>query len=513
MSTESGPSLWDGLVTSAVIGTDRRPFAGSEAPGQLGAALTGVRERGLLATAAVVWAYREAGREVPATGSRPPEPAPADGRPPLSPGAVRALTVILEDRRYRPILDEWLALAVHAGGRLPGEAAPKLLDAVRGEQCAAAAAVVGPLAAWLGARNPNWAWAYEDAVAGWRTGPEVPTGAEALKELWAGGGDLERLAMFGALRAEAPASALELLAASWGTEPSTTRAAFVTAMSTGLGPGDEDFLEAVLDDSRKDVRTAAAALLARLPASRRAARLQRLALPLVSVSGRLRPVLHVGAAPPLDDAIKRDGADPNRQNRDDPQWLIRQLVAGTPLGAWPTALGRELSDLVRLALAAGALGLLEGWADAAEAQSDAGWARALLDAGHQPTAGLFASLGPEEAEIAAVAAFRDATAAGVGATVASLPAPWSAAVTVAALEAMARIVERVDVRPLPSLRDLLSHLALVIDPAASASIDLLLGSVEKIPEKHAALRIYWAATLASFAAIASFRASLHKEFQ
>jgi hypothetical protein len=78
---------------------------------------------------------------------------------------------------------------------------------------------------------------------------------------------------------------------------------------------------------------------------------------------------------------------------------------------------------------------------------------------------------------------------------------------------MARIVERVDVRPLPSLRDLLSHLALVIDPAASASIDVLLGSVEKIPEKHAALRIYWAATLASFAAIASFRASLHKEFQ
>ena len=133
--------------------------------------------------------------------------------------------------------------------------------------------------------------------------------------------------------------------------------------------------------------------------------------------------------------------------------------------------------------------------------------------GTKPTAGLFASLGPDGAEAAAVAAFRDATAAQMAAIVESVPTPWSAAVTAAALEAMARTVERVDARPLPSLRDLLSQLALVVDPVASASIDVLLRSVEKIPEKHAAFRIYWAAPLANFAALVSFRASLHKEFQ
>ena len=138
---------------------------------------------------------------------------------------------------------------------------------------------------------------------------------------------------------------------------------------------------------------------------------------------------------------------------------------------------------------------------------------ALLGEGHPPTSALLASLGPDGAEVAAVAAFRDATAGQIGAIVASIPAPWSTAVTVAGLEAMARIIETVDTRPLPGLRELLPHLALVIDPAQSGPIGALLSSVEKIPEKQAAFRIYWAAPLASFAAIAGFRASLHKEFQ
>jgi hypothetical protein len=319
--------------------------------------------------------------------------------------------------------------------------------------------------------------------------------------------------MFADLRAEAPALALELLARSWGSEPGTTRAAFVTAIATGLSDDDEAFLETVLDDNRKDVRAAGAALLARLPGSRRSERMRRQAVALVAITGRIRPVLNVAAPPAVDEAIIRDGIDPIRTNRDGPQSLIRQHVAGTPLSAWTAALGRGPSDLVRLALSAGALGLLQGWADAAEAQGDAVWARALLSAGHPPTPALLACLGGDGAEVAAVAGFRDATAGQIGAIVASIPAPWSAAVTVAGLDAMARIIETVDTRPLPGLRELLAHLALVIDPEESGPIAALMSSVEKIPEKQAAFRIYWAAPLANFAAIAGFRASLHKEFQ
>jgi hypothetical protein len=309
VSAEHGRSLWDDLVTAAVIGTERRPFAGAQATGQLGNALTDVREGGLLATAAAVWAYREAGREVPMTGLGRPDAAPADDRPVFTPGAVRALAVIVDDRRFRPILGEWLALALRAAGRLPGEAVPKLLDAVRVDQRPAAAAVAGPLAAWLAARNPNWAWAHEATAAAGRAG----------------------------------------------------------------------------------------------------------------------------------------------------------VAAGTAQQATTAPLAAPASD---------------------------------------------------EAEAAAVAAFGDATAGQIGEIVASIPAPWSAAITVAGLAAMARVIERSDARPLPSLRDVLPHVALVIDPAQSVSMAALPSSLERIPEKQqAALRIYWAAPLANFAAIASFRASLHKEFQ
>ena len=155
--------------------------------------------------------------------------------------------------------------------------------------------------------------------------------------------------MFGALRAEAPASALELLTASWATEPSTTRAAFVAAMSTGLGADDEDFLEAVLDDSRKDVRAAAAALLRGLPGSRRAARLRRLALAAGIYQRAASP------RPP-----RRRAAATRRRHRramaltradktgTTPQWLIRQLVGGYTL-AQP---GRALSGATRATLSA-----------------------------------------------------------------------------------------------------------------------------------------------------------------
>ena len=139
------------------MGTDRRPFPGSDAPGALGDVLRGASD--LLDAATVVWAHAEAGRRFPSYQGPLLDDPVDDDRPLLPPGAVRALGIILADRRFRPALDEWLELALRAGARLPGEALPALLDAVRGPQRSAAREVAGPLAGWLGARNPAWEWA------------------------------------------------------------------------------------------------------------------------------------------------------------------------------------------------------------------------------------------------------------------------------------------------------------------------------------------------------------------
>ena len=309
--------------------------------------------------------------------------------------------------------------------------------------------------------------------------------------------------MFGALRAEAPALALELLAASWGPSRARRGPPLSVAISTGLSQMTKTSSRQSRrqPQRRQGRRCGASGEASREPARRPVATPGVIA---VSFSGRLRPVLHVGAPPPLDDAIRRDGIDPSRTNRDDPQWLIRQLVAGTPLRAWPNAFGRDPGDLVRLALAAGALGLLEGRADAAEAQSDAGWHEPCSTRGTNQRPGCSLRSGPT-AEAAAVAVFRESRRDGWERSWSRSP-PRGPPGHRLSSRGYGEDRRTVDVRPLPSLRDLLSQLALVIDPVASASIDVLLRSVEKIPEKHAALRIYWAAPLANFAALVSFRA-------
>jgi hypothetical protein len=153
----TGPPAWEDLVATALLGTERRPYDGTGVPPGL-RRLAGV-ESDLLAAASAVWAYRESGR-VPATGDPVADEAVRrDERPLAPPGALRTLTAILEDRRYRPVLGEWLKLAARKGVRLPGEMVPALLAACRPGERKVVAEVAGAIGGWLGARNPEWAWA------------------------------------------------------------------------------------------------------------------------------------------------------------------------------------------------------------------------------------------------------------------------------------------------------------------------------------------------------------------
>lgn len=158
MKRPAESTAWDELVTTALVGTDRRPFLGLAALDDL---VSGTATADLLSAAAVLWAYQEAGRLVAPGPGAIGEPAGSDTRPVLRPGALRGLSAIVDDRRLRPLLGEWLQLAAVSGRRLPGELAPGLLEAVKGDQRQPAVVVLGPLARWLGARNPRWTWATE----------------------------------------------------------------------------------------------------------------------------------------------------------------------------------------------------------------------------------------------------------------------------------------------------------------------------------------------------------------
>ncbi|MFE4419346.1 DUF5691 domain-containing protein [Streptomyces sp. NPDC056817] len=386
---------WEELVTTALLGTDRRTPPGG-APGRTAPVA-------LLDAAAVQTVRRRAGLR-PAPAARRPEPAPEDPRPPLPAAAARRLAVLLADRPgaaggrrgtapdLMELLPQWLAAANAHGYAPPPEALPALLDAARGrtDLRPPALAFGGPRALWLAGLNPDWRFALR-AAPGAGAAQSGSEDADRVRELWEEGLFAERVALLASIRAHTPAAARELLADSWATERAEDRLMFLDSLRTGLGPDDEAFLEQALSDRSRNVRSTAAELLSALPGSALAARMAARARSCVAVDHtRGTPTLVVEAPHECDSAMERDGIAPKAPaGRGERSWWLGQLVEAAPLGTWPGRLGgRTPREIVALPVADGWQGELHAaWCRAAVRQRDAQWARALLGPPSAPEAG------------------------------------------------------------------------------------------------------------------------------
>ncbi|MEU6103148.1 DUF5691 domain-containing protein [Streptomyces flaveolus] len=390
------PGTWEDLVTSALLGTQRRTPRSSE-PGRDAPAA-------LLDAAAVETVRRRAGLS-PAPAARRPEPAPDDDRPPLPAAAARRLTMLLTDRPgtagggrrgtapdLMELLPQWLATANARGFAAPPEALPALLDAARGrtDLRPAALAFAGPRALWLARLNPDWRFALR-ATPGGGTALPGPEATERIRQLWQEGLFAERVALLASLRSRDPAAARDLLASTWATERAEDRLMFLDSLRTGLTPADEPFLEQALADRSRNVRATAAELLSALPESALAARMAARALTCVSLDRATdRPAITVEAPHECDASMERDGVVPKPPaGRGERSWWFGQLVEAAPLGAWPARLGRRTpEEIVALPVTDDWQGELHAaWCRAAVRQRDAAWARALLGAPTAPEAG------------------------------------------------------------------------------------------------------------------------------
>ncbi|WP_149828248.1 DUF5691 domain-containing protein [Streptomyces tailanensis] len=394
-SAASSGLPWEELVTTALLGTDRRtspgPGSGREAP------------VALLDAAAVETVRRRAGIR-PVRAAVRPEPAAADGRPALPPAAARRLATLLADRPgtgggrrgtapdLMELLPQWLALANAYGYAAPPEALPALLDAARGrtDLRPAVLAFAGARALWLARLNTDWRFALRAAPGGGAAlpGPDEP---ERVRRLWQEGLFAERVALLTALRAHGPATARELLASTWPAERAEDRLMFLDTLRAGLAAADEPFLEGALADRSRNVRATAAELLSALPSSALAARMAQRATACVAVdrtSGT--PTLVVEAPHECDPGMERDGVQPKAPaGRGERSWWLGQLVEAAPLGVWSRRFGgRTPEEIVALPVADDWQGELHGaWCRAAVRQRDAGWSRALLGAPSTPEAG------------------------------------------------------------------------------------------------------------------------------
>ncbi|MFI5936522.1 DUF5691 domain-containing protein [Actinoplanes sp. NPDC051494] len=389
------PELPPDLLAAALIGTARRPYkalspptptpstpppstpAPPSAAAPAGAAPAGAAPvspgggAALLEAAATALVYARAGVTL-GSGHAPVVAAPPETGRPLPVDAGERLRRLLADggtQQAQELLGQWLAAAAGHGGHVPPDTLPALLDLGRrnGAIRPDLARVAGERGHWLAGLRTDWQWLLGEATAA----PGDPA-------VWGTGTPGERLGLLASLRATNPAAGLALLRSTWATEAPEDRARFAGALSTGLSPADDTFLDEALDDRRKEVREAALDLLRRLPGSALGQRMTARAHAAVTLDGARLVVVPPAELTP---ELHRDGisAQPSRGTGVQ-AWLLEEVIAGTPLTTWTEAFGRDPAGVVALARGHDwATPLLHGWAKAAIAQRAPAWAAGLVD--------------------------------------------------------------------------------------------------------------------------------------
>lgn len=468
-------SDWDDLLSAALVGTARRQFdlADLDIPGA--ADLTPESaEAAVLTGAALAAGYRTAGWTPPTWRGTIAAPAAPDDRAECSATATQLLELVI-DRTIRVeggtemLVRHWLTLARIARQRPPyrlvvdllrfGTANPATRPLVR--------EVIGPRGGWLAQHNLSWRWA-----------ATVP--AEDVVERFATAARADRLALLGELRASEPDFARTLIEDTWEDEQAASRAALLDTLHIGLSNADEPHLERVLDDRAATVRAAAAALLDRLPESRRGARMAARAVRLVDAATG-----QVELPDEPDAAARRDGVSDHREPGYGraASWLI-QILAATPLSTWDPALIDVAPPEV-----------LTGWTKAALRQRNQEWLGAL--ARHQPGPELIGALTPAAAtEIIAAQQKIDARFGGL---LAATPGPWPP-------EFSTKLVNRLRAAAAENVLQLAAPaLAEHLHPAALAAVEAWLLTLDA--ERKPARRV-----LRGLAHALTIRATILQEF-
>ncbi|PKL79021.1 MAG: hypothetical protein CVV27_02475 [Candidatus Melainabacteria bacterium HGW-Melainabacteria-1] len=386
----SRQSLWLPLLRAALPGTAQAPPPALPLPELAGIAElpAATPEARLLNLAAAVALYQRAGAHQPWRQAELPAVAEPETRA-LCPEPLLELWFRLDQawqqarfrQDWRLLQAELIGLLARGGWRFPHRLLPELLEFGREDSPLRLQILplLGRRGIWLAAgaatemavRNP-WNWVIDLEPVRQTLPLDIRPAALNL--------------LLRHLRAESPATARELLALAWPRADVGLRTALLPALETGLELADEPFLEACLDDRRRELRTQAQQLLGHVPGSRYLARMQARVAPLLSRNPRKE-----GEA--LDLRLPTWPADLNaaalwlRDGLEKASFVSpagRALVAESllqllPPADWLQLLGLDAEQLLDLIEAAEASRqLLSGLCGAVLQFGDAGMAAALL---------------------------------------------------------------------------------------------------------------------------------------
>lgn len=372
------------LARIALVGTSRlasAPAADAQDPCDALVAALGDedRERGFLLRAGVRAVYEECGRV-----ARPevsvPEASPRESRPVAAQKTVGLLRNAIASQSW-DLLAEFLRQLEATGLVLPPELLPEVLDLSDAAVRERLLPVLGERGRWLSEFNPDWAWVTESVAT------LSARDRGSLMRGWDEGNFSQRCQVLETLRRSAPEEARSLVESAIEKEKPDHRSRLLEALRIGLGAGDEPLLESRLDDRAEQVRRTAAALLARLPGSALARRMEDRASAMLMAAGS-GAKLRVHCSPPqeIDKTWVRDGVPakppPGRGKR--AVWA-EAVLAAVPPSRWSQRFAAEPSQLIEAVRQSDfAQPVLVGWslATAAFARDDdasAAWLRPLWD--------------------------------------------------------------------------------------------------------------------------------------
>ena len=368
-------NIWQDLVKTAVVGTQRQQLKIITQDNQLGEVLNRLdrndKEASLLGAAGAIYLYQKAGKLTAIDPKKNDETCDLDDLPFCSQDSEQHLGMILSGE-YSAFLPEWLTLLAEAKKVVSPKYLPELLTLGKRQNHFRKdiLPVLGKRGIWLAAQNPDWNYVSgEDADKIWKSG-SLEARIKLLKEL--------RQSEAGKGRSTHQRCGRSQLQNIWSKERAPERASLLEVLEVGLSVDDEPFLEDALNDRSKQVRDVAARLLAQIPESKLVQRMIERVRPLLNLdSNGIEVILPKNCTLEM----TQDGIDESKYipSLGEKASLLLQMVAFVPPSIWSDDWKKTPDELIKIIKKSKWEKLfLEAWAIATVRSQDTAWAEAFL---------------------------------------------------------------------------------------------------------------------------------------
>jgi Family of unknown function (DUF5691) len=402
---------WQTLMALALVGTGRQTSLPAVSNSSITQVLQQVDrsepEGWLLSTAAILMAYRQAGKLPEAQNIALPEPAhPAsesenshliESDHPSDDSASLEFGTLLFSQNLQAAIPEFLTLLQEAHQTIPVELLPQFLNwgrhwARRTSNCNTSLwSCLGERGHWLAKLNPEWDYLQQETILISRNSDSAELSQADRVDLsvwqkqWQTGSHSDRITRLRHWRTLDPTVARELLAQTWKQEKAADRSELLRQLQTGLSELDVPFLTLASTDRSQEVKAIAVELLVQFPETDLSQQIQtalRECVQWCKVDDQLELTIKL---PKVDDprwvvygflSVAPKQASP-KQTTGQRTHLLGQLLSLIPLGFWAEA--GTPADLIA-AIQDHNYGemMIAQWADANQKQPDPVWTEVLL---------------------------------------------------------------------------------------------------------------------------------------